>query len=239
MSIPTGLRLAAVCLLFSVPLAVFESVVVTRSPWWRIPVESMKASGLLAFVLFAPLALTLLRARRWALTVSTILALIWCAGTAWMAVRDKNTSLGFFLLGLVTYWIVQLYWVKFELGRSFLDPGFRWFQGVPEAIPGLKAMVGRGSNGQTFKVSRIDQDGAYLFFRETAVETFVAIDPKIVTQVSLAFRNRQLSFDGRWVSLFDRGQGARGMGLQFEGLSPDAKKDLGDFIESLRGEGHV
>jgi hypothetical protein len=33
--------------------------------------------------------------------------------------------------------------------------------------------------------------------------------------------------------------GGRGIGLRFKALKPDVKKDLGDFVEKLRGEGYV
>jgi hypothetical protein len=30
-----------------------------------------------------------------------------------------------------------------------------------------------------------------------------------------------------------------GAGIQFLALSPDGRKELGDFVETLRGEGHA
>ena len=50
------------------------------------------------------------------------------------------------------------------------------------------------------------------------------------------FRERQIKCQGVPVRSFGTGVG---VGLQFSKVLPDARKDLGDFVELLRGEGYV
>jgi hypothetical protein len=50
------------------------------------------------------------------------------------------------------------------------------------------------------------------------------------------FRDRQIECQGR--PILSLGQGGGG-GIQFLGATDDLNKDIGDFVELLRGEGYV
>ncbi len=130
-------------------------------------------------------------------------------------------------------------WLRNELDRSYFDPQMKWFQGFPKAIPGLTCeMEWNGKKGD-FRVSRIDKEGTFLFFDQHASKNQVELERMKSGQAAelvFKFRERQIKCQGVPVRSFGTGVG---VGLQFSKVLPDARKDLGDFVELLRGEGYV
>jgi hypothetical protein len=96
-----------------------------------------------------------------------------------------------------------------------------------------------GERRAGFQVCNLDRDGAYLFVADNAeVADFLPNESGNNEKMDLVFRfrDREIRCAGTPVSRLSR---AAGGGFQFRGLSPDAQKDIGDFIETLRGEGYA
>src|SRR5579885_2561776 len=236
-SVPGRLRLATATLLLAVPAIAIETVIVTRAHWWQLPRESIEVWAGVCAALVLPLALWLQGGKKWALTAGMVLASAWILVSAWLAIRSKQPSLGFFTLFLVVFFSGVLNWLSRELGRSFFDPPIRWFQQLPKPLPGLTCEVSRqGSKAwEPFRVSRIDEEGAFLF-RERKPERVTSFTRKDRLALRFSYRDRQIEATG--VPVRDL-RGGWGVGVQFKGLKADDYKDIGDFVELLRGEGHV
>ena len=83
-------------------------------------------------------------------------------------------------------------------------------------------------------MGRIDERGIFLF--RHAKNFDFSFDPKSSLEISIKFQARELRCKGRVRAVLDR---SPGLGLEFSKVSPDFRKELGDFIEILRGEGYV
>jgi hypothetical protein len=232
----SGLRRATAALVAVVPLAALQGMLATNAPWWRMPLERLERDGAIALGIWALVAVGLLRAKKWAWRLALVLAIAWSLSTIWMAVRMRNPSLGFFAVGLAAILGGLLAWLRHEIGRSFLDPRMRWYQGLPKAIPGLACRVPSGD----LRVCRIDQEGAFVY-RGAEGAAAVPTSPGVPVELLFQFREKHVRCLGVPVQVFTEpaGAAATGAGFRFQGMSADMNKDLGDFIESLRGEGHV
>lgn len=212
-----------------------------RAPWWRLPYVPMAAWSALVALLVIPLAVMIDRGRRWAFRVSMALGIAWSAFAVLASVWGRNTGLGYYSVLLSGYWVLIYYVLRGELERSFLDPRVQWYQGAPRPVPGLSCVVlsgeGQGQD-QELRVSRLDEDGVFLFGGSAALEK------KSPMNLRLRYRGKELPCRGVPVAVLEgaaqgRAAAKGGVGFQFEGMSPDARKRLGDFVEELRGEGHV
>ncbi len=235
-SVPLRLRLATTAILLSIPLAALETIIIARAPWWRLPFDRVIVWSSAVALMCVPQAVWLSQGRRWAFWLSTAFAGTWVVLSAWVALRTSNAALGFFAAFLTLFFVLVLSWVRREIGRSFVDPGIRWYEGLPRPIPGLDCQVVRGTHGERYRVSRIDRDGAFIF-RKPESDGTEPKEPRIEpTELVFSFKGKSVSCVGVPVSLLDRGDGA---GFQFAGIPADRRKELGDFVERLRGEGHV
>lgn len=123
--------------------------------------------------------------------------------------------------------------------RTFLDPKLAWYQGMPNAIPGLVCLLTQGEQTNRFKVSRMDRDGAFIFSGEKEFSLSNLLSAVAKTEqfkTSFEFSHSKVTCVARPVLLTERGFG---MGIQFVELSADLKKEVGDFVEKLRGGGYV
>lgn len=231
-SVPSRLRFATAAVLLSVPLVALETIIATRSPWWRLPYPAIRLWGLVAILFFVPFGFWMSQGKRWAFRLTVGMGALWCGLTAWLSLRSRNPSLAFFGVLLGAYWTLMYAWLRHEMQRSFFDPGLRWFQGLPRPIPSLECEI-QGEAGGKVRVSRIDQDGAFLF-ANAPLAAFSAEGGE--RDLIFQFREARVSCRGVPVRTLDDRLGA---GFQFLGMSPDARKDLSDFVENLRGEGHV
>lgn len=236
--VPTRLRLAAALLFACVPIAALETVVVARAPWWRLPYQSIFVWSASVFLIVLPLSIWLMRGRAGALRALELFFVTWLVLNAWVAARTRNPALGFmtiFLLGLFGAWIA---WARHELGRSFFDPKMRWFQGLPRPLPGLRCEVAWGDRQIDCQVSRLDREGAFVFqpTSRASEPALTALRTDVRSDLTFRFRDLSVRCPGLPVRTLD---GERGAGFQFDGLPPDLRKQLGDFIEVLKGEGYV
>lgn len=137
---------------------------------------------------------------------------------------------------------IELTWLRRELGRSFLDPRIYWFQSLPKPIPGLKCRVGGSGDSEDLAVSRLDGDGAFVFVPYSMQRNLHPFKTHLKSHqgrkkfpLEFEFRGSRLSCFGNPVIHLNRGIGA---GFQFLVSSADARKEIGEFVERLRGEGH-
>lgn len=239
-SAPQGLKWAASAVFLTVPMAAVQSVVMARAPWWALPLKSMELAAIWAFGGSVLLALALVQARRSLLPPLYVIGAIWVVLSAFAAVRTRNPSMGFFTIFLGVYFALLTSWARHEFTRSFFDPDMKWFEGAPHPIPTLQCEVGPEDSKIDFKVSRLDLEGTFLF----------ASNPGSLKQAGLGqgkgskpaelvfrFRDKEVRCQGKPMLLFKRN--SEGVGFRFDGNTPDQKKMLGDFIETLRGEGYV
>ena len=227
-SAPSRLRWAACFLFWSVPIAACEVLTISRHAFESLTVPVGFAAGVSVVLSYG-----FLRGRVWALPGTATVLAMWCLVSVWMAARMKLPSLGFFSVFLLLGSGALLHWLKSELGRSFFDPMMSWFQGVPQAIPGVSCRLNVGDFESEFQVCRVDNEGAFLFAQNGLLPRI----PGSKAELEFHFRERQIRCHGTMMRVFARG--AQGAGFQFKDMSPDTKKELGDFVELLRGEGYV
>ncbi len=232
--VPARLKLATTALFLCVPIAAFETIVATRAPWWRLPYATIGVWSASVFLTLLPLAAWMTRGRAWAARSLELFLAVWVILSAWVALRTGNSGLAFMALLLLALFGTWIVWVRHELGRSFFDPRMRWYQGLPRAFPGISCRVSWGDREIECKVSRLDREGAFVF--QPGGEEPRPLRAEGRSELVFSFRELTVRCAGVPVrTLRDN----RGAGYQFEGLAPDLRKQLGDFIEVLKGEGYV
>lgn len=237
LSVPPRLRLATSMLALAVPIAAAEVLLVTRAPWWRLPHRSIELwCASVALILF-PLGVWTNHGKSFGFYLLSVFAALWCALTGIMAVRLQSPAMGFFLAFMLAYWGSLLTWIRVELEKSYFDPRMRWYQGTPAVIPGLECRIAGTDVEAPFRVSRMDEEGAFLL---RARQGIFRLHPGKEAEMIFLYRDKQVRCRGVPIrAIHDGKDSASGAGFQFSGMSADARKDLGDFVEALRGEGHV
>ena len=232
-SIPVRLKCAVALLLLCVPLIALQVIVTFQSPWWNLPLHQIEYWSLAFSLICLPLCTWLLSAKKWAFLITSGLSVLWVFLSAWIALKGRNPSLGFYTVFLSLFLLGSLLWIRSELGRSFLDPQLFWYQGLPKPIPGLSCRVSVGDEMVQLRVSRFDQEGAFVFEAKRKLEFISKIK---ALELSFQFRERKLICKGAPVVLTSTGNV---LGVRFLRMSSDFKKEIGDFVEVLRGEGYV
>lgn len=234
-SIPPGLRRLTLALWLCVPVAILETLLVSRASVTGIAREKIIASGIPTAMACALLGFPVLFAWRPVWGALGCVFGAWLGSAAWMAFRDHNFGLALFAVLLAVFQSLYLVWLRIELGRSFCDPRVRWYHGLPTPIPGLVCDLGTSDR---FRVSALDRKGIFLY-RETGGATPDWVVGRQARELALCFRDRRVRCRGIPVRALRRAGEFRGVGLRFAGMSPDMLKQLGDFVEVLKGEGYV
>jgi len=241
-AVPVRHRLAIAAIFFCVPLAALETLVVRRASL-RMLLSVFAEKWTIGVAMFClALCLPLFRGKRWALDLLTGGALVWLVTGAWTAIRMRHTGLGLFTIALAPVFLSLYLKLKQEMSRSFFDPMMSWYQGMPKTLPHIKCRLAWDHLDVECKVGRVDREGAFLFCTQTPEGTGSGLAPlssltkKTNARLTLQFREREVSCNARPMVTGREGQGA---GLRFVDIAPDAGKQLGDFIETLKGEGYV
>jgi hypothetical protein len=230
--IPLGLVLASGALLLSPCLVVLEIIVVRQAfhhAWWKLPSDKLIYFCGLAVALSLLFGFFIMAGSKWTEKALQTIAAFWILASFWMALRIGVTSLAFFGLGLLLFWGMVIAFTHRELRRSFLDPRISWYQGLPQPISGVKCMIGEDE----FRVGRLDREGVFVF-RERSF----GLSKKQIS-VHFQFRDKEIACEGRPIRALVRQGKTFGVGFRFAGMTPDARKKLGDLVETLKGEGYV
>ncbi len=236
-----GLRWSVAALFLSVPLALVESVILSQNPWWQMPklhlVWVAAVTGLLCF----GIVFSIFKARAFStkiLAVSFTACFLFSAG---YAIYLKFPKLGLFALFTLLLFLGEWLWLRNELGKSYLDPKLKWYEGAPSRIPGLRCEWVDPEEGlYPFEVSRLDILGTALFRPHHGANSNDLADligKRERIQLKFQFKDRDLNLSAVPRLFWERQ--VTGVGLQFDHLSPDEKKNLADFVEVLKGEGYV
>lgn len=233
-SVPIGLRAAAAVLFSFIPLAILEAHFLRTWPIQNVAVVAVLSVALLS--------LLLLNGKKGALPLIFTLFTGWTLGGGWLAVRNRDAGLGYLILLQSAFFFLFLMWIRWEFQRSFIDPQLRWFQGMPRPLPWMRCQIEIPGASTELRVGRLDREGVFLFCggasQEKARALWAAAGKTGLIDVVLRLRDRELGARGVIRGVLDRGIDGFGIGLQFSGMTPDARKALGDFIEYLRGEGY-
>jgi hypothetical protein len=211
---------------------------------WRLPV----ALWIRAFLVGVPIAWILrniaLRAPSAVQPIWILFSASWVSFVFWKAILGKKIL--FAVFGLILSLCLYLWLNRFrrETGRTYMSSGLRWFEAEPNAIPHLAAE----SSGVRFRVSRLDEEGLFLFGTQEAIDSLASSrDGRVELSIRQETTGYSVNVLGEIVQevhpreggLSRAGSWLSGLGLRFVDPSVDRRKSLGDFVERLRGEGHV
>jgi hypothetical protein len=239
LSVPLRLRLAVGALFLCIPFIAIEVAIATRAPWWKLPYRNMSYWALSFALICIPLSVWLVAAKKWAFKITFALSGVWIFISVWVAIRMQYPPLGFFAIFLLFCCFVVLNWLKQEMERSFFDPQMSWFQGLPKPIPGLQCQLMSGEKIVDLRVGRIDRDGVFVFSQVEGGKPSTVLSSlleKRKLEMVFNFRDRRIACQGTPTLSVGLGIGA---GIQFMWVSADLRKEIGDFVEVLRGEGYV
>ncbi len=167
----------------------------------------------------------------------------WVAWTTSLAAVEVKIHLGFFVVLLSSYGYIWQRFLRNELSSTCLDAGVRWYESNPTLIPGVQCSVG----GRSLGVARLDETGAFLYFRTPESLPSVTPGPE---PVDFGFFRES---DGQMVNVLGevvravhprkgdaglQGDMIQGLGVRFVDPHLDRLKSLGDFVEQLRGRGY-
>lgn len=242
---PTRLKWAVALLFLSVPLSILQIFVAARAQWWSLPLRQILVIGCLVGMICGFFGTFIIRGKRWAVTCVNIASICWTLFSALHAFRMEHYGLAFYSVFIAFYGLTLAFFLSLETQRSFFDPRMKWFQGAPEKIPGLKCRFMESDANLELKVGRFDEDGAFLYADAQAQsEKLKALlsDKKSakkllkLVNVGFEFQNRKIQCSGNVISVLEYGAG---VGIQFRAMDFDSRKDLGDFVEGLKGIGYV
>ncbi len=230
---PEKLRRTAALLFFAAPLIFFSSLIARRMPWWRWnPLEEWPFwAGLLIGI--ALLVFAVLRAKRWAYILTALLCGVYAVGCVFLSIRQENVGLALFSIafGVVSYAFLARLGSDFDMPA--IRPGIRWFQTLPEPIPGVTLDWGDQKN---LRLSKLDLDGGFILGQFSS-----GMEKSLPDEVTLHYRGSKTTCAVRILSALESKIDASwtGFGVEFKNTDRDTRKELSDFIEVLRGEGHV
>lgn len=238
-SSPLRLKMAALALALCALLAALQVAIHAGTPWWKLPLARMGLFSAGAAAVLVPLSWLMVRGNlRAARAVHSVLA-AWAIFSGLVALAGGSVPLGFFAIFQILVFGGLSLWVETELSRSFVNPGMRWYQGLPAPIPSLQCEIQgeRADSRREFRVARMDREGAYVFQRADGMLDLRRRGPR---EMVFRLRDHEIRCVGVPVGYFDRGSSTgAGVGFRFSGMTADRRKDLGDFIEALQGEGYV
>lgn len=230
---PERLRRVALYLYCALPLAFLASLVARRMPWWQWEPALEWSYWASALVALSVLVIAIFRTQRWALVAVGILGGAFTLACLGYSVRQENVGLGLFSVafGIIAYAYVD------RLGSAFdtpaIRPGIRWYQSLPEPIPGVTVDWGDQKN---LRLSKLDLEGGFV------IGTFLrGAEKNLPSDMTLHYRGSKMGCEVRIVtSLASKIDSSwAGIGVEFKNTDRDTRKELSDFIEVLRGEGHV
>lgn len=230
---PERLRRISVLFLLSFPILLLASLLVRRMPWWQWDPTQEWLQWTTVFVTICALLVALIKVQKWAVAVIAFAGTLLTIGFIYLSIRQENVGLGLFGLafGITTCAYVDRLWSAFQFPALF--PGIHWYQSIPEPIPGLAIDWG---NHRGLRLSQLNLEGGFILGNfEKGTEK------NLPTEITLLYRGLKIACGITLISgLASKINSSwAGIGVEFKNTDLDSKKDLADFIEILRGEGHV
>ncbi len=212
-----------------------------KIPWWKVSWSYFEETLPIAIVLTLGLWIGLIRAKRFMLVVLSAVALLWVLASAYLAWSTDSAILAMSAVGLGIFWYFYLDHLYAVLALPYLDPRFHWYQSLPEAIPGLTADLLWGEFAQSgLRISNLSAEGAFVTAKNIRI-----MEKNLPSTLTLHYKGKKITCPTLLISSVSR-NGKRkadaeyqGIGLQFKNPNRDLLKELSDFVELLRGEGHV
>lgn len=175
---------------------------------------------LLAFAL-------LRRSRKSGCVFFALLAAAVIAADSVLFLRAKNYALAFYVLFLLILSVIYLLSTFRLLGEAYFNAGLRWFEGLPPFIPEIRAELDAVTERGPGRMSRFDETGCYVFSAKPMPD---------VSKIRLKLDEKELVSG---VELISRTKDGLGQGLRFLAQSPDAEKDIREFVDRARSRGYV
>lgn len=252
---PKPLRWIAFLIWMSLPLALLQTVLVAKAPWWDLPIHSLQIWGAAAALISLPLSIWLIRGKAWALYFFAVVTGVWVIFSSVLAFQHADFWLGFFVLFLVVYFGGLFLWARREMKKSFFDPQKKWYAGLPKPIPGLRCEVSQIKEKKRFSfsrkkkndeevfsaikchVSRFDREGAFIFSLFPQQKKILQHQRRVKeVELNLSYDKKNVSCVGVPIRTLGKGLG---VGLKFYFKDADKKKEICDFVEHIQGAGHV
>lgn len=184
--------------------------------------------GLTAILVFA-----LLRVQKWAVGIISALSAFLTLDLIYLSIRQEDVGLGLFavIFGITAYAYLNRLWSAFQFPALF--PGMSWYQTTPEPIPGLSLDWG---DMKGLRLSQLNLEGGFILgsFEK-------GCEGDLPVEITLLYRGSKIACGVTVISSLASkiNSSWAGIGVEFKNTDLDSRKDLGDFIEVLRGEGHV
>jgi hypothetical protein len=231
---PERLRRIALFFYGVIPILFFASLLARRMPWWQWnPTKEWPVWAGIALATTL-IVFALLRTKRWALILVMIMGGCITLFTLALAIRQENVALGLFsvTLGITAFAYADRLASAFQVPAIL--PGVRWYQSLPEPIPGISIDWGQQKG---LRLSQLDLDGLFV------LGTFPrGTEKNLPSEMLLHYRGSKMTCDVQILSALASPKidsSWAGIGVEFKNNDRDTRKELSDFIEVLRGEGHV
>lgn len=230
---PGRLRRIALLLFVAFPLVFISSLLARRMPWWQWEAQLEGKYWLTGFFALSATYLGLLRTHRWALFLVGASSTLYTVFCLFLSVRQENVGLGLFavVFGISVFGYLDRLWSAYQ--TPAVSPGMSWYQSVPETIPGLALDWG---DLKDLRLSKLNLDGGFV------VGNFPKGSEKnLPGEMTLLYRGSKTSCAVALIAALESkiDSSWAGIGVEFKKTDRDSRKDLADFIEVLRGEGHV
>ncbi|MEN9723450.1 MAG: hypothetical protein RJB38_1436 [Pseudomonadota bacterium] len=242
--VPTRALLASAAALFLlVPASVLMTAIFSAEVWWNPPIRDAQVVGGLTLVVIAPLSWLLMMGRPGAWRALVGLLTLSCVGLFLKALSGLNAGQAIAATSFSAFCWVLGSWALREQRRSYFYSGVQWFEGTPQAIPGLRAAISTvDSSQQELSVCRIDSEGLFAVSQSGRLVPWADVDVEL--RFGVQHEERKIRVRGIVVRQFEgrswhRNGSDWGIGVRFVSLTPDCKKDLVEFLEVLRGEGYI
>lgn len=243
LSIPSQLRLIAVLILMSIPAVALQLILIYQIPIWKLPYQNVRVWLIATALISVPLSYWMSLGKAYAYTLTSFFALIWVLISVVVAIKSGSFWFGFMALVLASCWVLVLSAARRQLSKSYLYTGTKWYEGLPQSVPHLECEFIQDQEGfsiDRIKVSRFDYEGCFVYLEGIKnKKDFRAIFKKMKNKKwNLVFRYHQEEIHCQAIPICSVDL-YYGIGLKFEKMSPDRKKEAFDFFENLKGIGYV
>lgn len=234
---PPPLRQSALIVWIAPLVVALQTALYLDLPWWKLDWSFFERTVPVATGITFVLWILLLRGTRGCRHIIVSLGAVWTAASAALAIYRDSAVLGLVALGLAVFWYFYADLLASVFQLPYLNPGKRWFQALPEPIPGLVCDLKFGEDVRKgYVVSRLSLEGSFIVAPKGGFTK-----KNLPNEAVLQFKGHRVICPIAVISRMpeNKGSDSPGIGVQFKNSDQDFTKELADFVELLRGEGHV